>query len=390
MDRTEIAAITDWLIDGARTTRRPEDALDTLCRRLVAAGVALWRVAVFVRTLHPNVMARRFVWRPGTNAIDISEAPYELAENPEYQASPMATVYEHGVVIRRRLVDPDCPMDYSVLRDFRDQGITDYLIVPLTFTDGAIHAASWTTRAPDGFLDAHVAALEAIAKPFTRLVEIWRLQRTATTLLETYVGKRSGARILAGHVRRGDVETIEAAFWYSDLREFTALNENLDPAALIELLNQYFEAVSSAAAARGGEVLQFIGDAALVIFPVGADGRRGACRAALDAARAALDTVEDVNAKRAAAGQPTIRFGIGLHVGAVSWGNVGGVDRLGLNVIGPAVNRTARIETLTKSLGRPLLLSEDFAQAVGLACRPLGRFPLKGVAAPQTVYGIDD
>src|SRR5262249_14458220 len=158
---------------------------------------------------------------------------------------------------------------------------TDYLIVPLFFTDGAIHAMSWTTRAPGGFRDAQVAALEAITKPFTRLVEIWRLQRTATTLLETYVGKRSGARILAGHVRRGDVETIEAAFWYSALRESTQLNEDQSPAALIELLTQYFEAVSSAAAARGGEVLQFIGDAALVIFPVGADGRRGACRAAL-------------------------------------------------------------------------------------------------------------
>ncbi|MBI3515315.1 MAG: adenylate/guanylate cyclase domain-containing protein [Proteobacteria bacterium] len=390
MDGAGITAIADWLIDGARSAGRPDEVLDTLCRRLVDAGLPLWRVAVFVRTLHPNVMARRFVWRPGANAIDVAEAPYELAENPEYQASPMTTVYERGTVIRRRLVDPDCPIDYSVLREFREQGITDYLIVPLVFTDGAVHAVSWTTRAPDGFIELHIAALEGIAKPLARIAEIWALKRTATTLLETYVGKRSGARILAGHVRRGDVETIEAAFWYSDLREFTALNESLEPAALIELLNQYFEEVSSAAAARGGEVLQFIGDAALVIFPVGAEGRRGACRAALEAARAALAAIAAVNQTRAASGQPTIRFGVGLHVGAVTWGNVGGVDRLGLNVIGPAVNRTARLETLTKELGRPLLLSADFAAAVDLPCRALGSFPLKGVAEPQTVYGVDD
>ena len=390
MNEAEIRAAADWLVDGARGTGRPEAVLDALCRRLVGAGLDLWRVAVFVRTLHPNVMARRFVWRPDAAAIDVAEAPYELAADPNYQASPMTTVYEHGQAIRRRLVDPGCPMDYSVLAEFREQGITDYLIVPLVFTDGAIHAVSWTTRAPDGFSDAQIAALEAIAKPLARIAEIWALRRTATTLLETYVGRRSGARILAGHVRRGDVETIEAAFWYSDLRGFTALNETLAPAALIALLNSYFGAVAEAVAARGGEVLQFIGDAALVIFPVGEGGRHGACRDALEAARAALGAIDTINQERARTGQPAIRFGIGLHVGAVSWGNVGGVDRLGLNVVGPAVNRTARLEGLTKEVDRPLLLSEDFARALGAPCRALGQFVLRGVAEPQTVYAIDD
>jgi adenylate cyclase len=125
-----------------------------------------------------------------------------------------------------------------------------------------------------------------------------------------------------------------------------------------------------------------------VIFPIGEDGRRGACRAALAAARDALSAIDAVNQTRAEAAKPTIRFGIGLHVGTVSWGNVGGVDRLGINVVGPAVNRTARIETLTKQVGLPLLLSGEFAAALDEPTRPVGRFTLKGVAEPQTVYAV--
>jgi adenylate cyclase len=298
----QIAEAIAWLIDGARSAQQPHEVLEQLVPRLIAAGLPLWRVAVSVRTLHPNVMARRFIWRPDA-PVQLDEAPYALSENPEHLASPMTSVYQSGTVIRRRLVDPDCPMDYGVLPELRDQGITDYLIVPLVFTDGAIHAASWSTQAPEGFSDAHVAAIEAISKPFARVAEIRALRRTAVNLLDAYVGKRSGARILAGHIRRGDVETIEAAFWYSDLRDFTALNEMLAPPELIALLNEYFEAVSSAVAARGGEVLQFIGDAALVVFPARAEtgGRRGACQAALGAALAALDAAATVNRARAAA-----------------------------------------------------------------------------------------
>ncbi|MBV8168436.1 MAG: adenylate/guanylate cyclase domain-containing protein [Alphaproteobacteria bacterium] len=379
---TDVAAIVAWLIDGARSAPTPQHVLGDLCRRLVEAGVPLARVAVFVRTLHPHVAARRLTWRPDA-PVEFSEAPYDLFDSDTYHQSPISRVYAEAVTIRRRLAEPDCPIDYPVLADLRAEGMTDYLAQPLVFSDGAIHAVSWATAAPGGFRDTDVAALEAVVRPLTRIAEIWALRRTATNLLEAYVGKRSGARILAGHVRRGDVETIEAALWYSDMRDFTALNEDLAPADLIALLNDYFGAVAAATAPHGGEVLQFIGDAALVVFPIGAGGRRAACAAALAAAHDAFDAIATLNRE---SGRPAIRFGIGLHVGAVSWGNVGGVDRLGLNVIGPSVNRTARIETLTKQAGVPLLLSEDFAVALERPCRLIGRFPLKGVAAPQAVY----
>jgi adenylate cyclase len=387
MSAAQITAAVDWLIDGARSAPEAADVLDGLCRRLVEAGLPLWRVAVLVRTLHPQVMGRRFAWRAGAG-VTVSAAPYETLERAEFLGSPVARVYQSGASLRYRLLDPACPIDHRLLSELRADGATDYLAVPLVFTDGQLHVASWATDAPQGFADAHLAAIDAVTKPLARVAEIRALGRTATSLLETYVGRRSGARILAGHIRRGDVETIEAALWYSDLRDFTLLNETLPPADLLALLNEYFEAVASAAAAHGGEVLQFIGDAALVIFPVGAAGSGAACGGALAAARAALRAIDAVNRQRAADGQPTIRFGIGLHVGAVSWGNVGGLDRLGLNVIGPAVNRTARIETLTKQVGQPLLLSGEFAAALDEPTRPVGRFNLKGVPEPQTVYAV--
>ncbi len=388
MSEALIRDAVEWLIDGARSAPEAPDVLDALCRRLIEAGLPLWRVAVFVRTLHPQVMGRRFSWRAGAG-VGVGTAPHEIYEAAEFLGSPVARVYQSGAPVRYRLLDPDCPIDHRLLTELRAEGATDYLAVPLVFTDGQLHVATWATNTPQGFSDAHLAAIDAITKPLARVAEIRAWRRTATNLLETYVGRRSGARILAGHIRRGDVETIEAAFWYSDLRDFTMLNETLPPSELLALLNDYFWAVTSATTAHGGEVLQFVGDAALVIFPVGEDGSGVACGAALAAARAALSAIATVNQHRTSEGKPAIRFGIGLHVGAVSWGNVGGADRLGLNVIGPAVNRTARIETLTKQVGLPLLLSQEFAAALDEPTRAVGRFTLKGVPEPQTVYAVD-
>jgi adenylate cyclase len=389
MDDAQIKAAADWLIDGARSAPEATMVLDQLCGRLVAAGIPLARVSVFVRTLHPSVMGRRFSWRRG-GAIETAAAGHEVLDSPVFKGSPVDLVYRTAEPVRRRLLDPACPIDHKVLEELRAEGATDYLAQPLVFSDGQLHAVTYVTDTPAGFSAAQLAGLDAILTPLARIAEIRAWRRTATNLLETYVGRLSGARILAGHIKRGDVETIEAAFWFSDLRDFTLLNETLAPSDLLALLNDYFEAVAGAAGTEGGEVLQFIGDAALVIFPVGVDGRRGACRAALAAARTALAAVAALNGPRAAAGRPTIRFGIGLHVGAVSWGNVGGVDRLGLNVIGPAVNRTARLESLTKQVGRPLLVSQDFVDALGEPCRPVGQFTLKGVPDLQTVYAVDD
>ncbi len=217
-------------------------------------------------------------------------------------------------------------------------------------------------------------------------------RRIAATLLDTYISHRAGSRVLAGHIKRGDSEHIRAAFWYSDLRDFTPLNESLPPQDLIDTLNSYFGMVANSIMAHGGEVLQFIGDAVLAIFecaPEEIDTRR-ACEAAFDAAQDSLVKAEAVNAERIVAGLPEIRFGIGLHVGDVTFGNVGNDTRLGFNVVGPAVDLTARLQTLSKQALVPLLVSSTFAALIDRALWSVGSFELKGVRDVQEVYTAAD
>jgi adenylate cyclase len=215
-------------------------------------------------------------------------------------------------------------------------------------------------------------------------LEVQALRRTARTLLDTYVGRQSGGRVLEGQIQRGSGETINAVIWLCDLRGFTNLSESLPRDTLIELLNSYFGAMCDAVASEGGEVLKFIGDAMLAIFPIG-DNRTATCRAALTAAGRAQAALVEENKRREQADLPRIDYGLALHIGDVIYGNIGSDSRLDFTVIGPAVNLTARIESLSRQLGRQLLLSSDFVEAGGIAATSLGRFALKGVGAEQEI-----
>src|SRR6201993_562491 len=270
MPNHEIRAVAEWLIDGARSAPLPQQILAQLCERLVAGSIPLWRVAVFVRTLHPNVMGRRFLWRPDAE-VEVSEAPFELLETDLFRDSPIARVYRTGVAIRRKLADPDCPEDFPVLADLRAEEVTDYFVAPLVFTDGAVHAVTCSTRQPGGFTDAQIAGIEAVMTPLARVAEARALWRTASMLLDTYVGHDAGERILAGHIRLGDIEEIHAAIWLSDMRGFTALSDGLPPRVLIDLLNRYFDCQVPAILDHGAEVLKFMGDGLLAIFTITGD-----------------------------------------------------------------------------------------------------------------------
>ena len=211
----DIQSTVDWLVDGARSTMQAHQVLAELCDRLVVCGIPLWRVAVFVRTLHPHIMGRRFIWRPGAD-IEVRDAPFDLLETAEFRGSPVAKVYATGTPIRRRLAEADCPIDFPMLRELRDEGVSDYLASPLLFTDGEIQLATWTTRQAGGFTDAQIEAIKSIIAPLARVAEVRALRRTAINLLDTYVGNQAGERILAGAIRRGDAEAIYAAIWLSD------------------------------------------------------------------------------------------------------------------------------------------------------------------------------
>lgn len=384
MPNDEIRAVIDWLIDGARSAPQPDQVLAQLCERLVAHGIPLWRVAVFVRTLHPNVMGRRFVWRPGVE-VEIGEAPYELLESGDYLDSTVARIFRTGISIRRRLADPDCPIDFPILAELRLQGVTDYLASPLFFTDETVHVVTCTTREPGGFTDAQIAGIAAIMTPLARVAEVRALRRMASILLDTYVGHDAGERVLAGHIRRGDIEEIHAAIWLSDMRGFTALADSLAPRVMIDLLNRYFDCQVPVILDHGAEVLKFMGDGLLAIFAI-ADDESEVCRRALAAARQAQANI----AALASSAMPGLRFGLALHIGDVLYGNIGSGNRLDFTCIGPAVNCAARIEKLTSQLGRPILASGEFARYCPGEFTALGEFSLAGFSAAQAVFGLEE
>jgi adenylate cyclase len=381
-----IDAIVAWLIDGARSASRSEDVLAELCNRLVAASLPLWRVAVYVNTIHPEIMARRFVWRPGGEA-DVAEAPFAMLTDDNYLRSPIVRIRKTGETIRRRLADPDCPMDYNFLEELRAENVTDYLALPLNFTNGEIHAATFTTRQAGGFTDAEIGALEAIVPPLSRVAEVRALRRTAVTLLDAYVGHDAGERILAGRIRRGDTEAIRAVIWMSDMRGFTTLADRVAPEALIALLNRFYDCLVPAIEAERGEVLKFIGDGLLAIFRIGEDAEIGeVCARALRAARAAKAKVETLAVD--AAIEAPLRFGLALHVGEALYGNIGGGARLDFTCIGPAINMAARLEKLTSKLGCVIVGSSAYAQHLPEAFTALGAFELAGFRSAETVYGL--
>ena len=385
----ELQQITDWLIDGARSAASPPRMLAETCERLVQAGLPLWRVGIFVRTLHPDIYGRNFIWRPGAE-VEVGSVDFNILDRPEFQASPLAIVFTKGIEVRGRVSDPESER-FPIVEDMRAEGVTDYVALPLRFTDGAIHASSWTTKQPGGFSDQQLDALRTLVRALTRLVEIVNLQRTSSILLDTYVGNRAGARIMGGQIRRGHTDSMHAAIWLSDLRGFTALSDRLPPETVVDILNGYFDCQVSSIRNHGGEVLKFMGDGLLAVFPI--DEYIGdvhkVCGSVLEAARESRASVEAMQYPVGEAVE-RFRFGVALHVGRILYGNIGGGNRLDFTCIGPAVNLAARLEKIAGRLGRTVVASAGFARICAGGWADLGEFPIAGFSRAERVYGLVD
>src|SRR3954453_14185547 len=262
----ELKNLTDWLIDGARSERNPAKMMAQACERIVAAGLPLWRVGIFIRTLHPDIFGRRFIWKPGTE-VEMATADFSFQDSAEFSNSPLSIVFKEGIEVRVRAEDP-ASKRFPIVGDLGTEGVTDYLALPLLFITGEAHASSWTTKQPGGFTDQQVDWLRQLVIPLARVIEIISLQRTAALLLDTYVGNRAGERILAGQIRRGHTETMHAAIWLSDLRGFTPLSDRLPAETVVEVLNRYFDCQVGPIRQHGGEVLKFMGDGLLAVFPI--------------------------------------------------------------------------------------------------------------------------
>ncbi len=389
MDATELQKIQNWLINGTGSAASPSQLMAQACERLVQAGLPLWRVGVFIRTLHPEIFGRSFIWKPGAE-VEVGAVDFHFLNSPQFTQSPLWIVFQQGIEVRGRMSDPDSKR-FPFLDDMRAEGVTDYIAIPLVFLDGSVHASSWTTKRPGGFSDDEIAMMRAIVTPLARISEIVTLRRTATMLLDTYVGNRAGERILGGQIRRGHADTMNAAIWLSDLRGFTALSDRLPPETMVDILNQYFDCQVAAIRERGGEVLKYMGDGLLAVFPIDeyVDDARQVCGQVLDAAR---ESRAGVGALEYAIGDAVehFRFGVALHVGRVLYGNIGGGDRLDFTCIGPAVNLAARLEKIAGRLGHTVVASEGFAGICRDGWSDLGEFPIAGFSKAQRVYGLAD
>lgn len=379
-----IQPVLDWLLGRVPPAPgSPEQAMRHLCKGLVSCGIALSRVAVFVRTLHPNVAGRGFFWRAEREEVEVDSAEHDWFGSEDHLRSPIHAVWTKNARIRRRLADPACPMDYPVLADLRTEGATDYLAVPLRFLSGEVHVATFATRRLGGFTEAELAALDRVLSHFARVVEIYSHMRKAQNILDAYLGPAAGEKVLAGRIKRGDSEDIDAVIWFCDLRDSTALADSMGRREFLALLNDYFECVLGPVLERGGQVLRFIGDAALAIFPV--EGKPAeACAKALAAAREALARMEKLNQAR----PRPLRFGIGLHLGELTYGNVGTPTRIEFTVVGAAANEAARIESLCKHLDADLLVSERVARTLPGAFRSLGSHTLRGVGDKMELFTL--
>jgi adenylate cyclase len=389
MNAPELQRIADWLIDGARSASSPAQMMSDTCERLLLAGVPLWRVGVFVRTLHPDIAGRNFIWRPGAE-VEPGTVDFDALNTPRFRDSPLAIVFRQGIEVRVRLDDPESRR-FPFLDDMRAEGVTDYIALPLRFVDGSAHASSWATKQPGGFSDEQLDALRSLVRALARVIEIISLRRTASILLDTYVGNRAGERILGGQIRRGHTDTMHAAIWLSDLRGFTALSDRLPAETVVDILNRYFDCQVDAIRAHGGEVLKFMGDGLLAVFPIAErDGNtHQVCSRVLEAAR---ESRAGVGAMAYPHGDTVerFRFGVALHVGKILYGNIGGGNRLDFTCIGPAVNLAARLEKIAGRLNRTIVASTAFAEICSSGWTDLGEFPISGFSKAARVYGLQD
>ncbi|MFO1154391.1 MAG: adenylate/guanylate cyclase domain-containing protein [Rhodospirillales bacterium] len=386
--------LIDWLITVGWEIPEPAELVAQLARTMNRAGMSVARVRISLRTLHPQFIGIAYTWRRATDAVEVFQPPHAILFEEAYMRSPLAAIYEGAGAIRRRLDTPHPRLDYPVLADLKAEGATDYVAMPLNFSDGRISALTLASDRPRGFYVDELALIYEALPVLARICEAHALRMTMQTILDTFLGPASGERVLKGLIRRGDAEDIYAVLWYSDLRDSTGFADRLPRETYLKLLNDYFDCTAGAVVDRGGQVLSFLGDAVFAIFPIGSSSRAvednpgyaHASAAAMAAAENAIARLAVLNAGRQQFGQSPLAFGIALHLGDVSYGNIGVEQRLDFTVIGPAANEVARLAALCKVLNRPILVSAALARAVPAPFVSLGVYPLRGVRVAQEVF----
>jgi adenylate cyclase len=408
MNDAAFAELSAWLTQAGLAGMSEIDIVSGFCERCVAAGLPVARALAFVDTLHPVHEGRLLRWGYGTAAPPLLEygrtsldalatsgsAFLDVDAAHGWRNSVHYKMLQTGDSFLRRRLDVTAKDEFPGLSDFLAAGMTDYVAIISRFApEGVIGEmdgvySSWATKAPGGFSDEQIAALQGLAPYLALAIKSVSLARMTGTLMETYLGRGAGRRVLGGRIVRGIAERIDAVIWFSDLRGFTRITDTA-PEQAIPLLNDYFDAIVSAIEGHGGDVVQLVGDGAFAIF--NAQDRARGCGAALSAAIAAREGIVELNRRRAADSKPITDMYLGLHVGEVFYGNVGSRERLAFPVIGPAVNEASRIAAMCRSVDQPVLISSAFADVGDIKRRlvSVGRYALRGVARPQELFTLD-
>jgi adenylate cyclase len=383
----QVEPVIDWLAREGRLIADPARMIQEMAERLVAQGAPLARFTLGTQAIHPQFRTTAFQWRRG-DRVRQGTRPHGIETTPDYLGSPIEELVLTGKPVRYRL-DRLANSNHAILHELAASGGTDYYATPMRLAHGRPPALTFMTDRPAGFSDDDIAKFRRLMDYLAPVAESHIGHSVSTTLLDTYLGRIVGEQIMGGLIRRGDGREINAVLWFSDLRDFTGMNERLPAGEMLELLNNYLQLVGDALSTHGGEILKFIGDGVMGYFPAeDALFLPQVTSSALAAARKLIEDIDAANEARASGGADPLRFGIGLHVGVVTFGNVGTQDRLDFTVIGPPVNRAARLEALTKELAVAVCASAEFNELCPVPMKSLGRHALRGVPEPIEVFTL--
>ncbi len=399
MNDTQFAELVAWIAEAGLAGKDESAMVAGFCERARAAGLPLERGSLIVDTLHPAYEGHVFHWRSGEGArppTEYGRTTTEGAASESWRRSPFYRMLQAGQSIARWRLDESGPDEHPILAELREARMTEYVTMICRFgADRVIGEmdciySGWSTDRSGGFRHSDITFLEKLVPLLALAVMTSSLAGIARTLVETYLGRDAGRRVMNGSIERGVAERIEAALWFSDLHAYTRISDTAAPGQIIPFLNDYAEAIISAIHEEGGDVLKLIGDGVLAIFT--AADRGEACRAALAAAGHARRAVAELNQRRSAEELPITSMYLSLHFGEVFFGNIGSRERLDFTVVGPAVNEVSRISALCRSVEQPLLVSSAFAESIGEERGRLvsvGRYALRGVGRPQDLFTLD-
>jgi adenylate cyclase len=385
------ADIEHWLLYDAAREHELLLTYEAFLWRMVAAGLPLDRASLHIGTLHPQLLGFAWNWRRSDGLCDEVKVRHFTADTDAFKLNPLSRIFESGGPLRRQPQRPEAQAEFPIMRELAAGGYTEYLALPLG-DDRFRHAVTFATMDARGFADEDIEQIQRLLRLFTLHVERHIAVRIATNTLNAYLGPVAAAKVLSGEINRGSGQSIHAMIWVSDLRGFTDLSGRLSGGDMIALLNAYFESFAGAVLANGGEVLKFMGDGLLAVFPLGEGNQaRVAASAALAAAEQAHERLNRINQSAPAPldgidGWRPLRAGIALHEGEVFFGNIGAPERLDFTVIGPAVNEASRVESLQKTIGRSILITGAAARLIDAPLDFVGAYELRGVAEPVAIY----